>query len=609
MNVINYVEDKQNSEFYPTPESLVSKMIDGIDWNCIQTVLEPSAGKGDILKGLARKLYYGEADPEIDCIELDGNLRQILKHNFGDESESEIRRKKENITQKYGRYVEKGWGSGRYHYYDSEKGNVFVSDEDQIKLEKLDDELTGFFKKGIRVVHDDFLTYQAYKEYDLIIMNPPFSNGDKHLLKALDIQKHGGSIVCLLNAETLRNPYTESRKQLVKLLDEYNAVVEYIENAFSEAERKARVDVALIKVCIPRNDNNMSIFEKLAEAKSYTEPTAEESSELEVADFIKATVNHYNIEVEAGIELIKTYNRMLPYLNTSFNTDERGYTEPIIALTDGDGGYSHKMTVNKYVKAVRLKYWKTLLTNEKFIGKLTSKLQQEYREKVHSFADYDFSEFNIRTLAVEINSQIKSGIESEIINMYDKLTEEHSYYPECSKNRHLYDGWKTNKAWKIDKKSIIPCYGVFNSYDSKPRVYDAYGLLADIERILNFFDGNMTAEINLHRQLELNFQRGITKNVQCKFFDVTFYKKGTVHITFTCPELIDRFNIYAAQNKKWLPPSYGKKQYKDMTSEEKAVIDSFQGEKEYNKVLLRADYFLAPPVQNTNVLLLPEAAS
>ena len=85
---------------------------------------------------------------------------------------------------------------------------------------------------------------------------------------------------------------------------------------------------------------------------------------------------------------------------------------------------------------------------------------------------YDFTEYNIRTLYAEINTQVKRGIEEEIIAMYDRLTEEHSYYPECSKNRHYYDGWKTNIAHKIGKKVIIPCYGVFSSWDGKPREYE-----------------------------------------------------------------------------------------------------------------------------------------
>ena len=47
MNIVNYTFDEQNSEFYPTPEILVKKMLDGIDWRYIHTILEPSAGKGN----------------------------------------------------------------------------------------------------------------------------------------------------------------------------------------------------------------------------------------------------------------------------------------------------------------------------------------------------------------------------------------------------------------------------------------------------------------------------------------------------------------------------------------------------------------------------------
>lgn len=113
-------------DFYPTPDSLIAKMLSGIDIGyTVQTILEPSAGKGDILRRLgfgSEKSYYRKS-LDIDCIEIDPNLRQILK---------------------------------------------------------------GI--DNIHIVHDDFLTYQAFKQYDLIIMNPPFSNGDVHLLKAFDMR-------------------------------------------------------------------------------------------------------------------------------------------------------------------------------------------------------------------------------------------------------------------------------------------------------------------------------------------------------------------------------------------------------------------------------------
>ena len=41
-----------------------------------------------------------------------------------------------------------------------------------------------------------------------------------------------------------------------------------------------------------------------------------------------------------------------------------------------------------------------------------------------------------------------------------------------------------------------------------------------------------------------------------------------------------------------MPPSYGKKVYKDMTQEEKAVVNEFEGEKEYQKVMNNKGYYL-----------------
>ena len=603
MNVIDFVENKETSEFYPTPKNVVERMLEKINFKMVKSILEPSAGKGDILSELAKRLTIEyHTDVEVDCIEIDKNLRAILKDRFSDESEKRLRDNRGSLIRQYGTYERYDYSTDRYRYYDSKLSNMIdFPDDVQKQLKDMNDAEKSFFKNGIHIVHDDFLTYTSYKQYDLIIMNPPFHDGAKHLLKALELQKGGGQIVCLLNAETIRNPFTDTRKHLIETLNKYDADIEYIGNAFTDSERKTDVDVALIYVNIPYSEESgESIFDRLSKAKTYQEPSAEEAMELEVTDMIKAIVNRYKVEVESGIELIKTYRRMLPHLKSDFN-NENSYSSSIIKLTDCSG---HDLTVNKYVHDVRFKYWKTLLTNKKFVGKLTSKLQREYSERVASYADYDFSEFNIYTLLVEMNSQIKMGIEDEISVMYDKLTEEHSYFPECTKNRHLYTGWKTNKAWKIDKKCIIPCYGIFDSWNGKPRTYEAYSLLSDIERILNFFDGNMTEDIDLSSQIQFYFDRGVTKNVHCKFFDVAFYKKGTVHITFTCPELIERFNIYAAQSRNWLPPSYGKKSYADMSQDEQSVIDSFQGKNAYENILSKSDYYLASPVSNNNILKL-----
>ena len=107
---------------------------------------------------------------------------------------------------------------------------------------------------------------------------------------------------------------------------------------------------------------------------------------------------------------------------------------------------------------------------------------------------------------------------------------------------------------------------------------------------MNFLDGGRTGEVDLQAVIEQAKEE--PKNIECKYFKVTFYKKGTVHIVFTNLELLEKFKIYAAKNRRWLPPDYGKRSYKDMTAEERTVVDEFQGEQAYKKVYENNEYYL-----------------
>lgn len=558
-NVLDLVENVQTSEFYPTPPALVQKMLEGIDWDIIETILEPSAGKGDILKEIAVKENMGSYRRfDVDCIELDPNLRQILKYNFSEERRIEL-------------------GENRYRP-------------------------KTFFENGIHIVHDDFLTYQSYKRYDLIILNPPFSEGDKHLYKALQMQeRYGGTVICLLNAQTVKNPHTRLRVEVAQMLQKYNAQIDYIENAFAGAERRTGVEIALIKVNIERRQDESEIYNKMKAAERVDEFEQQDCTELEISDYIKAMVSMYKVEVRSGLELIRQYKTLSPYILESFDKD-RTYNDPILKLSLDNG---RDLSENNYLQKVRSKYWGALLSNRKFIGKLTTSLQERYRSEVERLKDYEFSEFNILTLVTEMNTFIKSGIEEEALKMFRKLTIEYTC-GEFSQNVHYYNGWTTNKACKIEKKVILPCYGVFLNWCYNTNNLDAQvarSRLEDIERVLNYFDGAMSREVSSWDIIQNSFKSNITKNIKLKYFTVTFYKKGTVHITFNCPELIKRFNIFAAQSKNELPPSYGKKKYSEMTPTEKAVIDDFQGKDDYAKVLERADYYLAP-ITKVNALMI-----
>ena len=88
------VTEKAQKGFYPTPLSLGGRLLAGIDWKMVSSVLEPSAGKGNLLIALAdgwlasRGRYDGKVD--VDCIEIDPHLRSILLYEFGGQHEEEM---------------------------------------------------------------------------------------------------------------------------------------------------------------------------------------------------------------------------------------------------------------------------------------------------------------------------------------------------------------------------------------------------------------------------------------------------------------------------------------------------------------------------------------
>lgn len=529
---------EQNKDFYPTPGHLIEKMLFSLDFDYIQSILEPSAGKGDIVDKIKKKEDSGwqKRNFDIDCIESDNNLQHILKG------------------------------------------------------------------KSYRLVHNDFLTYNTMKEYDLIIMNPPFSNGCKHLLKALEMQKrNGGAIVCLLNAETLKNQCSNDRITLVRLLTEYNANIEYLQDSFIDAERKTNVEIALIKVQLPKIQRESFIFDGLKKAEEQKEEyTYTEDTQLAENDLYKSIVKQYELEVKAGINLIKEYNAMSPLIMREFGKDsetgetvQKGGCILSLDLSINKDKYRNELSINGFIKEVRGKYWAALFSNPKFIGKLTENLRRDFYNRREDLKNYEFSLYNIYELKIEMSKKVVKGIEETILELFDEFSHKHYWDKEYSGNIHYYNGWKTNKSWCINDKVIIPLSG-YDSFWNKyrPTDYKVKEKLQDIEKCFNYLDGGLTEAVDLEESLKFSEEYGETKNIVLKYFNITFYKKGTCHITFTNPELLKKFNIFGSQKKGWLPPSYGKKQYKDMTAEEKAVVNEFEGEKEYNKVMANTKYYL-----------------
>ena len=249
---------RDSIDFYPTPDDLANELVgsamrpDKYGHRCfLGPVLEPSAGNGSLA--------------------------------FAIERACDIRRGKD------GAFV----GS----YGNTMKNPHNDADNRRLDLDVI--ELSADFRavlksKGLRVVHDDFLTFRPAKKYAAIIMNPPFSKGAAHLLKALDIQRDGGAVRCILNAETIRNPCTNERKILVDKLKSLGAAIEYKTKAFSNGLRKTNVEIAIISVDIPEKPPVSRIRLDLQREMTDELAADNELAALVASDPIAAAIQRYN---------------------------------------------------------------------------------------------------------------------------------------------------------------------------------------------------------------------------------------------------------------------------------------------------------------------------
>lgn len=521
-------------DFYPTPRPLIAKMLEGVRLGEVESALDLGAGRGDIAQYIAdawRHRHDRRGRAGIDVVEINPEFQHILRG------------------------------------------------------------------KGFRVIHDDILTFRTHKVYDLIIGNLPFSIGAECLQVALDLlERNGGHLRCLVNAVTVRTPSTRLAERVKARLDELGAKIEYLPGEFTSAERPTKVEGALIKLHVEKPAAPSIIFDSLKEAASAHVQDEEAGAGLVEANFKAALVARYNVEARLGVQLINEYFALKPHMTDRIKREGEeshfDYTRQLIKL-EVEGAHTSKASyVNSYLSGLRYKYWSLLLRDPRFKRLFTSNILSELDSKLNELTNYDFTPFNIQALYEELTAKIVEGVEASIMSLFDKCTQKFAYDESLNnKNVHLFNGWRTNKAHRINKRVILPINGIcafLNRLES--RVVDD---LHDMVKVFNYLsDDKADVRLLVGNAVEYADLRHDFADIDLRYFTVTFYKKGTAHVRFTNQRLLDKLNIYAARKRGWLPPAYGKKPYEALDEEEKGVVDSFQGREAYEQVVRESEFYL-----------------
>jgi hypothetical protein len=530
---------RNNDNFYPTPKSLAVRMLSKIDYKRkINTVLEPSAGKGDLIEAMKNysDAYYNE--------------------------------------------------NGRRYESEPFRNKRFLAIEKDREL------VANLMGKRIEVIDTDFLAFNGLEQVDLIVMNPPFDDGDKHLHKALDIM-FSGQIVCLLNAKTIKNPYTNERKRLVQRLKDLKADIEYIENAFADidSQRKTDVEVAMVYININADAEN-DLFSKMREEAEIE--VDEISDHNEVASFNEITnlVLRYNRERKLVNDQIMAF-----YVNHKFvgkylklGIRNAGVDDETHAAKDETLTETMKRKLNEFNAVIKAQYWKKAIDLEPIQSRLTSASQNTIYSMLENFTKLEFNESNIRQFIINVIEAYPRMIQGAIEWLFEEMTKyaikdrNRWAVEECKTNIHYFNAWKTNNGYRVNKKVIIPSFYI--NWDFGTRLsWDQEKLLSDMHKIMSYFDGEICSG-DTAWLVNKALGTGDTRKIDTKFFYISVFKKGTIHFEFKDLDILRRFNIAACQGKNWLPMDYAEKPWQSMSEEEKEVARSFEenGEKGYTPI-------------------------
>lgn len=500
-------------QYYPTPESLGKKLAALIQ-KPQPPILEPSAGTGNLIQA----------------------FREARKYNR--------------------------W---EYRYSEKDFHCVEINPERAATLKGND----------FAVIWDNFLTFNPLMPYQTIIMNPPFHDGAKHLLKALNIIADGGEIACILNAETIKNPYTNERKALIQELENAEDYqVEYVQSAFDGTD----VEVALIHVEKKAASVKCATFENfkksIVEEREQSDPQA-----LIRHGEINGLIDRYQAEVKTALSIydeLQSYNEIC--LHETYHE--------IFKVTLNSHGTGHA----GIVKAINYNYWYKLLHSTELDRLLTSEACRDYSSKLREMKEYEFNERNILQLKADLTKNLLGSIDVAIMKVWDNFTHRFSY-TDYSKNIHYYDGWKTNKAFKCNRKVIIPLYA-FDHIGGRIDVNRVREELADIEKAMNYLDCGRTEGCDMAERLQQSKSAGVYRAIDTKFFKVDIFKKNTAHLTFKDESLLKKFNLYCGRKLNWLPDDYGYKPYESLDDEERAIADSFEGRDSYTETFHNRQFYL-----------------
>ena len=415
-----------------------------------------------------------------------------------------------------------------------------------------------------RLIANDFLTVQKenISHINTIVMNPPFSADEDHILHAWSVAPDGCIIVSLCNENTVggRGYYgrTEKQKKIMELIELYGRTEE-LGDCFSTAERKTDVRVACVWLYKPKQGEE--------EWDDYFSMEESDFASLESGvvqyNYIRDIVNRY-------VAAIKLFDKIEP-LATEINELTKSITEYGVkfgAFGHGDSANTHNLVSREtYKKELQKQAWHKIFSEMKMNKYLTNGVIAKINKFVETQIHVPFTMKNVYKMLEIIVGTHDSRMEQVLVEAFETICS-FAWKENCTGGEH----WKTNSDYVINKRFIVP-------YVCEQRVWartEYVGVcndrgVDDVIKALCHLTGKNYDELSKGEVDDENKKKSWGKNLreinqECflwgkwyewgEFFRVRGYKKGTMHFEFIDDNVLEMFNRRVAEIKGWRLPQH-----------------------------------------------------
>ncbi len=492
------MEDTFNFQFYPTPAHLARKAWAKFQNREFVRVLEPSAGNGDLIKGMPQ--FGGRHDRvvSVDCCEIDISKHATLRSLPG-----------VNVVGMD--FLQFGGGTIYSHIV---QNPPFAQGVHHV-LKAWDAMFDG---EIVSIINAETVRNQNSRERQFLGKLIEQHGSVEFIEEAFCADESERKTKVEIALVYLRKQSHTGESIVSKLLEDLQVECEKV-----RAERLAQGYEELHELSVPT-----TVIENAVVTFNAAVMTMRESVVAE------ARANHYARMIGQTMADISSGSCTSAAAHVSIVWVQNQIAERYLVLKD--------------------KSWAHLLRSSNVTSMLSSRAQKRVESEFETIRKLEFSEANIFGFLqglMESQGEIRMQMACDV---FELITRFHT------DNLTFYKSWKSNDKHRSagmrlkTTRFVIP--GNMNFAGSSNLSWDAECRLRDIDKVMALLDGKQTPDVSL---VEV-FSKSMTQlkggeRVTSSYMDVRFYPKaGTIHFFPRNKAIMDKLNKMVGEHHRWLPP-------------------------------------------------------